>query len=387
LAGADKSISVKSGKARGTSPALGLLEEAEAIYRRVVEAAPNHPQAMLRLGEIAEQRGGDPGSTSDDPIALDADAASGAEVAPEEAPDEFDETLGDELVEWGDDDVELTDSDASDAEEDDDELEIDVGLDLGDCADDTTSPEIDVAPAQLHEASEEADTAVGVKPPETQPELGFSVDEDTASSDVPFDDEVEIELDLNEATQSEEPPPAPTEDDAAADEGDALEEEALEPASSLAEADEESVEPAVDGVDAEALEISFPEPEASLDELQEAKVAEAAPEGGETPLEAAEARDEEAVPELVEESEPEPEEIAADAAEPEEQQPAFEEPAAAAPEEVLLDEEPGAEADDEEAATFDLAAELSDVFDESAESTPSPDDTDAGFEAVFRGIG
>jgi len=370
----------------------GLLEEAEAIYRRVVEAAPNHPQAMLRLGEIAQQRGDDPGSTGDDAIALDADAASDAEAAPEEAADEFDDTLGDELVEWGDDDVELAGSDASDAEEDGDELEIDVDLDLDDSADDTTSPEINVAPEQPQEAAEEEDTAVGVKPPETQAELASSVDEDTASSDVPFDDEVEIQLDLNDATESEEPSPASIEDDAAADEDDGLEEEALELESSLAEADEESVESVesavadVDGADDEALEISFTEPEASLDEAQEATAADAAQEGEETPLEAVEAPLEEAVPERVEEPELEleREETAADAAEPEEQQPALEEPVAAEAQEELLEEELGAEADDEEEATFDLAAELSDVFDESAESTASPEDSDAGFEAVFR---
>ncbi|MBW2235255.1 MAG: tetratricopeptide repeat protein, partial [Deltaproteobacteria bacterium] len=367
----------------------GLLEEAEAIYRRVVEAAPNHPQAMLRLGEIAQQRGDDPGSTGDEAIAVDVDAASDAEAAPEEAADEFDDTLGDELVEWGDDDVELAGSDASDAEEDGDELELDVDLDLADAADDTTSPEISVAPVQLEEEAEEEDTAVGVKPPETQAELGSSVDEDTASSDVPFDDEVEIQLDLNDATQSEEPSPASIEDDAAADEEDELEEEALELESSSAEADEESVESvesAVDGADDVALEISFTEPEASLDEAQEAAAADAPQEGGETPLEAVEAPLEEAVPERAEEPELEleREETAADAAEPEEQQPALEEPVAAAAQEELLEEELGAEADDEEEATFDLAAELSDVFDESDESTASPEDSDAGFEAVFR---
>jgi tetratricopeptide (TPR) repeat protein len=38
----------------------GLLDEAEAIYLRVVQRAPNHPGALLRLGEIAVARGQDP---------------------------------------------------------------------------------------------------------------------------------------------------------------------------------------------------------------------------------------------------------------------------------------------------------------------------------------
>ena len=40
----------------------GLYDEAEAIYRRVVQRAPNHPVALLRLGEIAVTRGQDAAS-------------------------------------------------------------------------------------------------------------------------------------------------------------------------------------------------------------------------------------------------------------------------------------------------------------------------------------
>jgi len=36
----------------------GLLAEAEAVYRRILARAPSHPGALLRLGEIAVQRGG-----------------------------------------------------------------------------------------------------------------------------------------------------------------------------------------------------------------------------------------------------------------------------------------------------------------------------------------
>ncbi len=38
----------------------GALEQAEAAYRAVLEIAPNHPQAMVRLGEIEAQQGMDP---------------------------------------------------------------------------------------------------------------------------------------------------------------------------------------------------------------------------------------------------------------------------------------------------------------------------------------
>jgi tetratricopeptide (TPR) repeat protein len=36
----------------------GLYDEAEEVYRRVLDAAPNHPQAMLRIGEIEAARSG-----------------------------------------------------------------------------------------------------------------------------------------------------------------------------------------------------------------------------------------------------------------------------------------------------------------------------------------
>ena len=41
-----------------------LFDEAEAIYRRVLVVAPNHPSALLRLGELAAERGGDPSSVA-----------------------------------------------------------------------------------------------------------------------------------------------------------------------------------------------------------------------------------------------------------------------------------------------------------------------------------
>ncbi|RIK96078.1 MAG: hypothetical protein DCC71_22715 [Proteobacteria bacterium] len=70
----------------------GLLDEAEAIYRRVVERAPSHPAALLRLGEIAVARGQDPGGIAPEP----ATAAAGGEAEDAgsvvEPPDDLDLT-------------------------------------------------------------------------------------------------------------------------------------------------------------------------------------------------------------------------------------------------------------------------------------------------------
>jgi tetratricopeptide (TPR) repeat protein len=42
----------------------GLLTEAEEIYKRVLSIAPNHPRALVRLGEVVAARGGDPGDVA-----------------------------------------------------------------------------------------------------------------------------------------------------------------------------------------------------------------------------------------------------------------------------------------------------------------------------------
>jgi tetratricopeptide (TPR) repeat protein len=41
----------------------GLADEAEALFKRVLAIAPNHPRALVRLGELAASRGADPSST------------------------------------------------------------------------------------------------------------------------------------------------------------------------------------------------------------------------------------------------------------------------------------------------------------------------------------
>jgi tetratricopeptide (TPR) repeat protein len=56
----------------------GLVDEAEVIYKRVLSIAPNHPHALVRLGELAATRGEDPGSTGAGPA-----SPEGAETTPE----------------------------------------------------------------------------------------------------------------------------------------------------------------------------------------------------------------------------------------------------------------------------------------------------------------
>jgi tetratricopeptide (TPR) repeat protein len=97
----------------------GLLDEAEAIYLRVVQRAPNHPGALLRLGEIAVARGQDPARGVADADAAPAAAAEPAVEAPPapreeihevEPPDDLDLTAREfGPPSWGGDDESASD--------------------------------------------------------------------------------------------------------------------------------------------------------------------------------------------------------------------------------------------------------------------------------------
>ncbi len=108
----------------------GLTEEAERLYRQILELAPNHPQAMVRLGEIERDRG----APEEEPVSAPATApASAGEAA----------ALPDDLLEIPE--VELTASavpaageDLAAADLDLDELELELELE------DPGEPELDV---------------------------------------------------------------------------------------------------------------------------------------------------------------------------------------------------------------------------------------------------
>ena len=65
----------------------GLLDEARNLYERVLAAAPNHPQAMLRLGEVAASGGSAPSApaAAPTPVAARPSALEAAPAAPEPA--------------------------------------------------------------------------------------------------------------------------------------------------------------------------------------------------------------------------------------------------------------------------------------------------------------
>ena len=77
----------------------GMLDEAEAVYSRILSVAPNHPHAMVRLGELAAQRGdaSGPVASATDPAREVADSEDS--VAEEPVASE----IGADLANWQED--------------------------------------------------------------------------------------------------------------------------------------------------------------------------------------------------------------------------------------------------------------------------------------------
>jgi len=89
----------------------GLFDEAEAIYERVLQIVPNHPLALVRMGEIAAERGDDPGSTATG-LTLPSDAPEPQQEGHEPA---LGEDVGHDLAEWSDSDLSDTDVEVTEA--------------------------------------------------------------------------------------------------------------------------------------------------------------------------------------------------------------------------------------------------------------------------------
>jgi len=159
----------------------GLHAEAEAIYQRVVALAPNHPLALVRLGEIAAARGADPGATGG------GFAAPAAEHDEPEAAS--DPSIGSDLAEWRDEPVAAATSHVADALDSGSDLEIEVEDEeeaapqaepsLAQAADDA-STDAEVAPL----AGAEPEPIAAAAEPEVEvdePEDELDPDGDTAS--------------------------------------------------------------------------------------------------------------------------------------------------------------------------------------------------------------
>ncbi len=176
----------------------GLHDEATAVYKRVLVAAPNHPQALLRLGEIAAARGQDPAASS---VA----GAKTAKVAVTPAAskrgklEETDPSLGEEGAPWsgkapqGKPDSKTTAEDADLQQTDSQEVSVDLSDLMGD---------EDLEPSSL--GSEHADDSAELSAPDLGGES--SVDE-TANGSGTIGD---TDPDLTGAVEDETEPDVPS---------------------------------------------------------------------------------------------------------------------------------------------------------------------------------
>ena len=185
----------------------GLLDEAEAVYGRVLERAPNHPQALVRLGEIAAARGDDPSSTSGGAAPIEALPEPHPDVPDlvHEAAEPPDDGLHTDREDWAEDltgrdgvEIDLPDPAEMQAAPEVIDPNAETDLDFDDAAPDDTPASLDLDPAS-HEPPAPA--------AESTPDVGL---------------EDEIDDDLDDAA-SEAPAPSPIEALAAPEEGAAAE--------------------------------------------------------------------------------------------------------------------------------------------------------------------
>lgn len=152
-----------------------MYDEAESILQRILEAVPNHPGALLRMGEIASARGGEPD---------DAVSQVGVKVETERTNDfettaRFDE---DESDPFGDADA-FEGVDLDEDSEGDGDFEIDVDLDEETLRGaDTASVPVEDAASLAHETP-----ALALDGDATEPE-GLELETDGAAAAAPVEE-------------------------------------------------------------------------------------------------------------------------------------------------------------------------------------------------------
>jgi tetratricopeptide (TPR) repeat protein len=168
-----------------------LLDEAEAIYQRVLAVAPNHPRALARLGEVAAQRG------SDAPVveAAPSEAAAAPPIVAEETAPEVEgevalaesdgapDSIADDLADLDiDDDMEV-ETPTEDAAEDSEDGTVDASIESAAEAADASvesapEPRVEEHVAAPHEEAEplSVDEPAAAAPAEPAPVLGVGFD-------------------------------------------------------------------------------------------------------------------------------------------------------------------------------------------------------------------
>lgn len=141
----------------------GLEGEAEGLYQRILEVAPNHPTALLKLGELVAQRGEDPGAVTD----------PGFAAQPDETVDPTDDGVDDALVAEDDVEVEAASSDLDEDASVDDDLVDALACDTDD----------DEAAGDAAASDSDQEEADGWSPPELSDDLAAVLAEAEAAVD------------------------------------------------------------------------------------------------------------------------------------------------------------------------------------------------------------
>lgn len=240
-----------------------LFDEAEAIYKRILEVSPDHPDAVARLDELQSARGEGAGASGDaadltlDPSELpfEDDVASADEASAGEIEVEFDlEGAVDVAV------------DDEDTEEDevalgaDSELEIAVDLDEPD--EDDTDPEcatVDAQDAGIELSADDADPVVEEVEADIAVDVDVDIDEDdevaSADNTVPLvgTEAVAEETTLSDASETTQDTTARVEEAVAAAPEQADDDDSFDLAAELRDSleDEEEAEPGETSASAE----------------------------------------------------------------------------------------------------------------------------------------
>ncbi len=202
----------------------GLLEEAEAGYSRILSLVPNHPHAMVRLGELASQRGDASGS-----VASTTDSATGVADAAAQVADSADNVseepaasdIGADLADWQEG---LSGGEVQ--ETNDQQGGIDSGVMTVDGPSDSAAAEVDdgaTASADEQDATGEI-PAVSVTPDDSVEPEGLEAPDELKASD---ESEVSSESEEPEAMDALETPieavsEAPSGEDGPVEVGDNL---------------------------------------------------------------------------------------------------------------------------------------------------------------------
>ena len=161
----------------------GLFEEAEAVYSRILSIVPNHPHAMVRLGELEAQRGGASGVSAppDDSTVDVVDSAASVSDAAESAAESDGSDIGADLADWQEDsfaaeaeddsgESESFDAVAPTQEESQEAADVDVDLEMGEVDIADTADEEDVAGEDLVASESDLAADLGLDD-STAPEL------------------------------------------------------------------------------------------------------------------------------------------------------------------------------------------------------------------------